>query len=116
MAFKLSEFFAQAAFTEKLTISMATGAFALAFLLIVSALGIYTYEIPFDPKKDYIRKLGDLPPEDSNFLDERIVDIAVAHSRNSGKNDIRAQLLMIASWAIFTGVAAAFGSLLVLYW
>ena len=89
-------------------------AFAVAFLLIVLALGIYSYEGMFDPE-EFVDGLGDEPVPDDEFLDDRIVDIAVACSRNTRQNDKRASLLKAALVAMFLGVMLGFTSLFFVY-
>ncbi len=85
-------------------------AFVLSFLLILLSLGIYQQERLFHPIK-LIQSMGDKPPTDEDFLDDRIVDIAVAHSRNLRVNYQRAKLLRVASVLMVVGVVCVLTSL-----
>jgi hypothetical protein len=75
----------------------------LALLLTVCAMGIRTYEGVFDPKVE-IQSFGDKPPTDVEFLDKRIVDLAVATDRNNRMNNKVAEYLRYAGFLIFLAV------------
>jgi hypothetical protein len=82
--------------------------FVIAFILIVLALGIYSYEAPFDPVDLLARsKL----PDDGAFREDRIVDLAAATNRNAHQNERRANLLQIASYLMVVGLLVGFGQL-----
>lgn len=79
----------------------------VALLLTVLAVGIRTYEGIFDPEKE-IESLGKTPPSDSEFLDRRLVDLAVATNRNSVQNDKVASALQWAARSISVAVLLQF--------
>ncbi|HEY6159274.1 MAG TPA: hypothetical protein VIV88_17635 [Gemmatimonadales bacterium] len=70
-----------------------------ALLLVVIAMRIRTYEGPADPQA-IIEGFADEPPTDDTFLDERIVDLAVATNRNSVANNKTATTLQYASYCL----------------
>lgn len=75
-----------------------------ALLLTVTALGIREYEGMRDPE-EIIRSFGKNPPGDDRFLDDRIVDLAVAANKNTKENDKGANLLHWAARLIFAAIA-----------
>jgi len=75
----------------------------IAFLLIVRAISIHDYEGVFDPE-GVIKSFGKAPPQDNDFLDDRIVDLAVATNRNSTQNDKVAGFLRWAARIILLAV------------
>jgi hypothetical protein len=75
----------------------------LALLLTVFAMGIRTYEGVFDPEAE-IKSFGPKRPSDEEFLDKRIVDLAVATNRNSDVNNRIATCLFYAGLLIFIAV------------
>ena len=75
----------------------------VALLLAICAMGIRKYEGVFDPEKE-IKRLGDKPPTDDDFLDKRIVDLAVATNRNSAINNRVAEYLQYSGILIFLAV------------
>jgi hypothetical protein len=77
--------------------------FVAALLLTVRAMGIREFEGIFDPE-EVIESFGKEPPSDENFLDDRIVDLAVATNRNSAQNDQTATLLQWAARILFLAV------------
>jgi hypothetical protein len=113
LAFTLNDVFSQAPQPMKIVFLFAVGAFVLAFLLVLRGLGIYTYEGLCDPE-EVVKRFGDTPPSDSDFLDDRIVDIAAACSINVKADNRRAAFLEWASWAMFAGIIFGFASLLML--
>lgn len=76
-----------------------------AFVLVVVSLFVFTYEATFDPLELLESEEGLLEEED--FLEDRIVDLAVATQRNFEINDRRARLLKAASFTLLTGVLVA---------
>lgn len=72
---------------------------------VVLAVGIYKNEKPSNPRK-MILALEQEPPQDSDFRDERIVDLAVATERNSQNNDLRAKRLQISSVLLLLAIFA----------
>jgi len=74
---------------------------ALAFT--IRAVDIRDYEGVCDPER-VIEAFGDTPPSDEDFLDDRVVDMAVATSRNSAQNDRAARLLQWSARTIFLAV------------
>jgi hypothetical protein len=74
-----------------------------ALLLTVAAASIREYEGICDPE-EIIEKFGKTSPADEGFLDDRIVDLAVATNRNSTQNNRVARLLQWAVRAIFLAV------------
>ena len=77
--------------------------FVVALTFTVLALGIREYEGICDPKK-VIASFGPAPPSDEDFLDKRIVDLAVATNRNSAQNNRVATLLQWSARVIFVAV------------
>lgn len=75
----------------------------VSLLATVAAIQIRAYEGFFDPEQ-VIDEFGDTPPKDADFLDDRIVDLAVATNRNSSQNDRTAQVLAVAAVLLFVGV------------
>jgi len=75
----------------------------VALLLTVKAVDIRKYEGICDPEK-VIYGFGEAPPTDEDFLDERVVDLAVATNRNSAQNDRVARLLKWAARVISVAV------------
>jgi len=69
----------------------------LAASLMFTVFGslIRTYEGLADPE-EIIKKFSALPPKDEDFLDDRIVDFAVATNRDSKVNDRTAMFLSFA--------------------
>jgi hypothetical protein len=79
----------------------------LALLAVVLAISIRAYEGVYDPER-VIKSFGAQPPTDSEFLDDRIVDLAVATNRTSAQNDSTANWLKTAIILIFVGVCFHF--------
>lgn len=77
--------------------------FVIALLLTVAAIRIREYEGVCDPE-EVIAGFGKHPPTDTKFLDDRIVDLAVATNRNSAQNDRVAGLLQWAATVILLAV------------
>jgi hypothetical protein len=75
----------------------------LALLLVICAMGIRKYEGVFDPKAE-IQSLGEKAPTDEEFLDKRIVDLAVATTRNSKVNNRKAIYLQYSGILVFVAV------------
>jgi hypothetical protein len=75
----------------------------IAFLLVVRAISIHDYEGVFDPE-GVIKTFGKSPPQDNDFLDDRIVDLAVATNRNSAQNNKVASSLRWAARIILMAV------------
>jgi hypothetical protein len=77
--------------------------FVVALFLTVAAIRIREYEGVCDPE-EVIAGYGKRPPADTKFLDDRIVDLAVATNRNSAQNDRVAGLLQWAATVILLAV------------
>lgn len=77
--------------------------FVAALAFTVLALRIREYEGIFDPE-EVIDSFGPKPPSDGEFLDKRIVDLAVATNRNSVQNNRVASLLQWSASLIFVAV------------
>jgi hypothetical protein len=77
----------------------------VAFLLSLHSAVVKKYEAIQNPK-NIIKTYGDAPPADEDFLDDRIVDLAVAWERNSSVNDSKAKVLYWAGLALLSGMAA----------
>jgi hypothetical protein len=75
----------------------------IAFPLTVRAISIHDYEGVFDPE-GVIKSFGKAPSQDNDFLDDRIVDLAVATNRNSTQNDKVARSLRWAARIILLAV------------
>jgi len=78
-------------------------ALLLALLFTVASARIRNYERIADPEK-IIRLLGESAPTDEDFLDARLIDLAVATNRNAIQNNRVALMLRYASTFIFIGV------------
>jgi hypothetical protein len=97
-------FVAEARYRCKHTDLFATvAAMALSFLLSLWSAKVSEYEAPSDPQ-EIIEEFGDSPPTDEDFFDERIIDFAVAYTRNSEVNDRKANQLTVAGYAILAGI------------
>jgi len=89
------------------------GAFLIiALFFLFLALGVYGYEQLFNPRQE-IESFGKEPPEDIDFLDDRLVDIAVAVERNNIQNQKRAFFIKIASILLLLGSTLALSSVLI---
>jgi hypothetical protein len=87
---------------------LVTGALLLLALLgVVLAISIREYEGVYDPE-GVIENFGAQPPTDSEFLDDRVIDLAVATKRNSEQNDWTAKCLKAAIILIFMGICFHF--------
>ena len=78
----------------------------LGLLLTVLATRIRAYEAPTD-LQELLESFGS-SPTDSDFLDDRLADLAVATDRNSIANDKVANLLTYAGILLFSAVAVHF--------
>lgn len=74
-----------------------------ALLFTVLAVRIRSYEGICDPE-EVIHGFNNEPPEDVDFLNHRIVDLAVATNRNSDQNSKVATNLYVSAWLIFAAV------------
>jgi hypothetical protein len=74
-----------------------------ALLLTVLASRIRTYEGLFDPER-IMKGFGAQPPTDEDFLEDRLVDLAVATNRNRQANNKVAALLAWVAYLLFGGV------------
>lgn len=81
----------------------ATLAFVFAFILVLMALGMYGYETPMDPI-EYFEQLGDEPPTNEEFFDDRIIDLSVAYNRNVKTNDQRVRMLIFSNLLLLVGL------------
>jgi hypothetical protein len=84
----------------------------VALLLTALAVSIRDYEGVCDPE-EVIEGFSESPPLDEEFLDDRIVDLAVATNRNSRQNNRVAGLLQWAARVICCSVALQIVVLLV---
>jgi hypothetical protein len=92
-----------AGFGLPIQLFLAIGAtLGLALLLTVLAVSIHVFEGVCDPE-EVIHSFGESPPSDEDFLDDRIVDLAVATNRNSRQNERVAGFLQWAARLIFLG-------------
>jgi len=83
----------------------------LAFLFTIGAMGIRKYERICD-LETVIRSFGEAPAKDNDFLDEGLVNLAVATNRNASQNNRVGTLLQCASVLIFTAISLQLGVLL----
>jgi hypothetical protein len=81
--------------------------FLLALVLTVLAARIRDFEGLCEPEA-LIEGMGNKPITDSKFFEDRVIDLAVATTRNSKENDKIAGLLYWASVLIALGVLAHF--------
>lgn len=77
--------------------------FLVSLLLTILAIKIRHYEGISEPE-DILAEIGDAPPTDEEFFEDRIVDLAVATKRNVEQNNKNAELLNWASIALAGGV------------
>jgi hypothetical protein len=75
----------------------------LSLLATILSLQIRDYERICDPEV-VVDAFGDEPPTDEAFLDDRIVDLAVATNRNRLQNYRTAHFLSISAIFLFLGV------------
>lgn len=75
----------------------------LALISTILAVRIRSYEGIADPE-EIIKGYIDDEPTDSDFLDARIADLAVATNRNSEINNRVANWLAAASWLLVLGL------------
>jgi len=113
LAFKLNESFASATWWAKTPYLVSAACFIASFLLIILSLGIYSHEGLCDPN-EVIDNFGATPPDDDDFRDDRIADIAVATEINSAINDRRASFLSTAAYSMFSGVVFGFLGLIMI--
>lgn len=109
LAFKMGDPVLLISTAAQIIYFVAAGLFILAFSFILAALFIYSYEGVTD-LIEVIEEFQAKPPSDTDFLDDRIVDLAIACDRNVRQNDKRAVLLQIASFVMLLGVLAASAS------
>jgi hypothetical protein len=87
---------------------LVTGALlVLALLAVVVGISVREYEGVYDPEV-VISNFGAQPPTDEEFLDDRIVDLAVATKRNSVQNERTANWLKAAIILIFVAICFHF--------
>lgn len=110
LAFKADASLREAPFCARAAFIGGTAFFAIAFLLVILALSIYTYEGLADPAT--VIKDGEDKLSDSDFLDYRIADVVVAVERNTSQNNKRAQLLFASVLLMFVGVVLSLLSLI----
>jgi len=77
-------------------------------VLVIFALRVRQFEAVNDGV-DIVNGYGDSEPEDEEFFDARVVDYAVASSRNRKFNNETAILLAWASWFIIAGMLVVLG-------
>ena len=83
-----------------------------SLLLVVLGSLIRTYEGLTDPEK-LIARYGDQLPANDEFLEDRIVDYAVATNRNSASNDRSAAYIQIAGVILAIAMFLMLGILVV---
>lgn len=83
----------------------------VALVCSIAAMTIAHYDRVADPEK-IIRSFGEDPPTDIDFLDDRIVDYAVATNVNFKINNRTAVYLQVAGWAVLTSTLAQVAVLL----
>jgi len=94
---KISNFVSLTLFTAAMLLMV------FAFLTSLWATQISTYEAPSDPE-EILAEMGDTPPSDDEFFDDRIVDFSVAYKRNSNVNDSKASWLSLARYSLLLGI------------
>lgn len=94
-----------------LTFILSAVFFFVALLLTILSLRMLPYEAIFSPKQ-VINKFGETPPEDSDFLDDRIADLAVATEKNRKQNNRRANDLQWAGICLMIGFGTSIAFLL----
>ena len=70
---------------------------------VIFAIGIYTNEKPSDPEV-IINRMDDTVTPDQKFIEDRIIDFAVATNRNSANNDKRAGYLRYSTYLLLLGI------------
>lgn len=83
-----------------------------ALLCTMFAIRVRSFEGICDPE-EVIDKYGEVAPSDTDFLDDRIADLAVATNRNSNQNDRIAENLALALVLLFVAGAIQFVLLLI---
>ncbi len=78
------------------------GVLVLSLLATIASVAIRNYEGASDPL-EIINEFGDVAPSDADFLDDRLVDLAVATNRNSIQNNRTAMLLQMSVALLFLG-------------
>ena len=91
-----------------LLVLIAGGFLLVSLLMTILAVAIRNYEGVCDPV-EVIDGFGDAPPSDSDFLDDRIAELAVATNLNFAQNNRTANLLSWAVVLLFIGVALYLG-------
>ena len=79
----------------------------IALLFAILGIRVRSFEGIFDPEK-IIASLGPVAPTDEEFLDDRIVDLAVSTNKNSRRNDKVASSLASALFCVFIAGATQF--------
>jgi hypothetical protein len=74
-----------------------------ALLLAILALGIYKHEGLNDPER-VVSQFGREAPANESFFEDRIADCVVACTRNSNKNNRRANLLFGSLAVLLAGL------------
>ena len=110
LAFKLHSVFSGASTVAKAAFLLSVTSFIFAFVFVMLATWAYSYQALCRPA-EYIEDLGNVPPTDAEFLDDRIVDIAYAWDVNSAINNRKGHFLQVASIGMLFGVILAFFSL-----
>jgi hypothetical protein len=109
LAFKFDDIKTLAnALTVPLVLFIAIGLLlVLGVLFTLLATRIQDYEGPANLKK-IIKSMDSAPQSDSDFLDDRLVDYAVAAERNSEANDKTANWLTMTGWTLFAAISLHF--------
>jgi len=87
------------------------GVLLLALLATLAAISIRNY-VGFADPEDIIDRFGDEPPTDTDFLKDRIAELAAATNLNSRQNDLTAWCLTVAICLLYVGVLLHVGILL----
>jgi hypothetical protein len=105
IGFKITDVIAfTSTFSVPVTLYIITaGILLLSLLLTMAAMRIYSYEGVCNLEQ-VIDSFGERPPADEDFLDDRLVDLAVATTRNTKINNRRGILLLCASILICLAV------------
>jgi hypothetical protein len=109
IAFKTSDINAVAnLFQAPLLLYIGVGFFlVLGLLFTVMGVRIRNFE-GLANGRDIIEAFGPKPPQEGDFLRERLADFVVATERNSKVNDDIAKSLAISAWLLFAAIVLHF--------
>jgi hypothetical protein len=88
------------------------GCLVIGLTTTLLAIRIRNFEMPNNPRK-IIDNMSEWPPSDDDFCDHRIVDYAVATTRNWDRNEECARYLRISGWFLVAAVVIHFISIVV---